>query len=172
MLTMWLNQPHLSPHYMQGPITRSEVDDKFLPRTQDGSAVRCLVAETEGTPFGYLQWYFNRSFPDDSAAAAGETDGVSVDYYIGHPDFLGRGLGVAMLTACRHSLHALLRQPDRRLFIQHSDGNLAARRCTEAAGFRLLKDFSRNGDRYLLYHASPIEAGAPPDNSSIRRRLS
>lgn len=159
LLAAWLNAPHLFPYYMQEPIARDEAVAKFLPRTRSDHPVKCLIAEVDGAAFGYLQWYLNRSFPEDSAAAAGEANGVSVDYYIGDAAFLGRGLGATMLAACRRDLDSL-EHPDRRIFIQHDDRNQSARRCTEAAGFKRLRGFMRKDVPHSLYKASPIRETA------------
>ncbi|MBX3578901.1 MAG: GNAT family N-acetyltransferase [Rhizobiaceae bacterium] len=156
LLSAWLNAPHLRPFYMQEPIAPDEVVAKFLPRIGGRHRVRCIVAECGGRPFGYLQWYYNRSYPADSAAAAGEPDGVSIDYYIGDPGFLGQGLGSEMLLACRSDLDTRLAGRHRLIFIQHDDRNEAARRCTESAGFQQVRGFRSGARDCTLYRADPL----------------
>ena len=79
----WLNAPHLFPHYMQEPISLEGVDRKFQPRIGGDHYCHPLIASCADVPFGYLQWYLNRSVPEYGVGTIGEIDGVSCDYFIG-----------------------------------------------------------------------------------------
>ena len=102
LLLIWLNEPHLYPFYQREPVTAEQVEEKYGPRLSGDHPTNCMFAEVDGTPFGYVQWYLNRAYPDYGVATLGEPDGVSFDYYIGSREHLGRLLGSGMLVAAVH----------------------------------------------------------------------
>ena len=151
ILHQWLNQSHLYPFYMQEPISPESVSRKFSPRVGKSGKVRSIIATADGRPFGYMQWYFNRAFPDYGAATIGRNEGVSIDYFIGDTNFLGQGLGSKMLNALVLQTYPTLDMQDRSFHIGHDDRNLVAIRCTERAGFAAEKTFFENERRSTLY---------------------
>ncbi len=155
MLHGWLNAGHLYPFYTSGPVARSEVEDEFSPRLGSGHAVRGLIAETDGEPFGYIQWYLNAAYPTYGAAMAGHTNGVSFDYFIGSAAHLGKGLGTAMLRATVAHVAPHVSAPDRRFYVWHDDRNIAAIRCTTSAGFQQCAELEANGQAGWLYTRGP-----------------
>ncbi len=151
LLFGWLNKPHLRPFYMRDAISREEVRKKFTPRTNDNSLVKCVIALEDDQPFGYMQWYQNRSFPDCGAAVIGRTMGVSIDYFIGDNRLLGRGLGSRMLKALTTQTATQLPSQDRSFHIGHDNRNLTAIRCTTGAGFLASGEFLEKEKPHTLY---------------------
>ena len=94
-----LNEPHLRPFYMREVVSLEYVSQKYRPRVGKDHNTKCVIATQNDQPFGYMQWYVNRSYPKYGAAIIGRTDGVSIDYFIGDKFFLGRRLGSEMLRA-------------------------------------------------------------------------
>ena len=107
-----MNEPHLRPFYMHREISLDEVAAKFNPRLSPDHPTNCVIASDSGRAFGYMQWYLIRSFPE-WAELIDRGAGVSIDYYIRDPDFLGRGLGSRMLMALVHHTTDLLGAGDR-----------------------------------------------------------
>lgn len=131
----WRNAAHLFPHYSRVATTRAEIHDDYLPSIRGEKPTHGVIASAGGTVFGYMQWYLNCSYPDYGLGALGREAGVSIDYFIGEPGFVGRGLGQAMLRALCVDLGARLAGADRVVFIGHAPENARAIRCTLAAGF-------------------------------------
>ncbi len=98
-----------------------------------------------------MQWYLNRSFPDYGAATIDVGQGVSIDYYIGEPAYLGRGLGSKMLSVLVEQAKPVLDQPDRLFCIGHANENLRTIRCSKRAGFVELKSFEEKGIASTLF---------------------
>ena len=150
-LHSWLNEPHLFPFYMQDSYSQEDVVGKFRPRLESDHPCHSLIAETETGAFGYIQWYLNRSFPDYGIALLDEPLGVSIDYFIGSPGHLGRGLGPAMLEALVDQVTPNLAPQDRRFHIGHDIRNERAIACTRRARFQATKDFVEQGLKHRLY---------------------
>jgi RimJ/RimL family protein N-acetyltransferase len=135
MLHRWLAEPHLRPFYMRQDIDLAECDAKFRPRCAPGHPTKVLIGMIDNEPFGYCQWYLNRSYAD-WATTIGTFEGVSIDYFIGVPDKLRHGLAAPMLHALVERAAAELANEDRLFWITHDDRNHIAKRATIVAGFR------------------------------------
>ena len=151
LLAHWLSEPHMFPFYMQDPMSLDEVRAKFRPRLGTSSGIECLVALNDGVPFGYVQWYANRRDPTYGAAKLGFTDGISIDYFIGDPGSLGKGLGSAMLDAFAQSVAQRLPAADKAIHVQHADANVLAVACAKRAGFVALMPYVEKGLAGTLY---------------------
>jgi aminoglycoside 6'-N-acetyltransferase len=144
MMTGWLAQPHVKAFYQPKPISLDEVAARYGPRLADDWPTRCHIALSEGRPFAYLQCYRNADWPDWEREM-GVTGGLSIDLYIGEPEFVGRGYGRAMLAGYVRDV-AFARFPDARLcYIAHAVTNAPAIACSEAVGFRYLSAFDEDG---------------------------
>jgi hypothetical protein len=136
---------------MREPMTLDAVTRKFRPRIDGDHPCHSMIAETLNVPFGYAQWYLNRDFPDYGAAMIGKTLGVSIDYFIGNADYLGRGLGTNMLVALVSRVAPGLQDADRIFHIGHDNTNKKAIRCTTRAGFSACESFIENAVPSRLY---------------------
>ncbi len=150
LLFVWLNEPHLVPFYQREPVTAEQVEQKYRPRLRHDHPTNCLIAETGGTPFGYVQWYLNRAYPDYGVATLGEPEGVSFDYYIGSRDHLGRQLGSDMLVAAVQLVKPQVVAYDRLFFIGHRADNDRAIRCSNRAHFAVRKSYIEDGREHVL----------------------
>ena len=150
-LHLWLNLEHLFPFYMQEPISTQEVLTKFRPRVGGRHRTKCLFACIDSIPFGYVQWYLNRAYPDYGAAVLGREFGFSIDYFIGEPDYLGKALGAPMLKLLVEHTFPLVNESDRIACIAHDDLNYRAIRCTKRAGFKEDGRFIDKGKSSTIY---------------------
>lgn len=151
LLHKWLNQPHLYPFYSQGPSTLEQVTKRYAYRVSQEDPTRCLIAELRGVPFGYLQHYLNSSFPEYASDIIQEEIGVSFDYYIGEPSFLGEQLGAAMLKAAVECISPHISYENRFFCVGHRPENTSAIRCSKSAGFRYRRNFIEDGLEHELY---------------------
>ena len=92
-----------------------------------------------------------RDFPDYGAAIIRKSFGVSIDYFIGNVDYLGRRLGSKMLRALVSDVAPLLEADDRVFYIGHDDNNERAVRCTTLAGFAGSESFGDGSAKCTLY---------------------
>jgi len=130
----------------------------------------CLIAETKGGPFGYLQWYLNRSYPSHGVDLIAEPKGVSLDYFIGDPACLGRQLGSAMLSAALGPVAGTLAPDDRLFFVLHHAQNHSAIRCSELAGFSFRKRvWDHEEEHHLLMNNNHFQTTDPAHVSSSER---
>jgi aminoglycoside 6'-N-acetyltransferase len=150
MLHAWFAEPHLRPFYMRSDMTTDDVDVKFRPRCEPGHPTKVLIALIGGKPYGYCQWYLNRSYPDWATTIA-TADSVSIDYFIGDPKYLGQGLAAPMLGLLLENAAPAICTEDRDFFITHDNDNLIAQRATLAAGFVPVRALVNIGKPSTLY---------------------
>jgi aminoglycoside 6'-N-acetyltransferase len=150
LMTGWLAQPHVRAFFQKTPTTLDEVTAKYGPRVRGEAPTRCHLALSAGRPFGYLQCYRNLDWPDWAAEIEVE-GGLSIDLYIGAPDFVGSGHGRAMLAAYVRDVAFPLYPGEMRCFIAHAHDNAAALACSRSVGFRDVGSFVEDGiDMRLL----------------------
>jgi aminoglycoside 6'-N-acetyltransferase len=152
-LTAWLMQPHVRKFYQPLPITLDEVTAEYGPMVGNTTPTICHIAVSGGAPFAYLQSYRNLAYPE-WAALLGVQDGISVDLFIGDPAFLHRGFGRAVLAEYLAQV-ALRYFAETRAYIVHAIANTTALRCSQAAGFRPLREFMEEGVPTLLLVRDP-----------------
>ncbi|MEM7239079.1 MAG: GNAT family N-acetyltransferase, partial [Pseudomonadota bacterium] len=147
LLTRWMQARHLRPFYVRPDEVVSErrVTAKYTPRLGGSSTVSGMIASHGGHPFGYLQWYLNRDVAEYGRDVIGQSRGVSIDYFIGDPAMLGRGLGAAMLDALVLDLAPRLAPADRVFHLGHDVENGRAIACSGRAGFRHAAQFVEDG---------------------------
>jgi aminoglycoside 6'-N-acetyltransferase len=144
LLCDWLNAPHMRAFYQKTPISRAEVEAKFGPRIRGDVPTHDHIALLNGRPLGKLQCYRNVDHPS-YAYEIGLKEGISIDYFIGDPASLRRGLGRAMLRDYIDQIAFPLHGDETRCFICHDIENAPARACSRATGFRPLRDVLEAG---------------------------
>lgn len=153
MLTRWKSAPHLRPFYVKPDetITAESVHRQYEPRLRGQEPTHSVIAASGGRPFGYLQWYLNRSCPDYGIAIIGRPEGVSIDYFIGEAWALGKGWGAAMLRALVGHVAPQLAPDDRVFHVGHDVENSRAIACSKRAGFRETRRFVEAGRNCVLF---------------------
>nr|WP_237350473.1 MULTISPECIES: GNAT family N-acetyltransferase [Rhizobium] len=136
-------------HYQKTPITIEEVQRKYSERLSPSHPTHCHIACYNGEPFGKLQCYLLRDYPE-FASEIGEHDGVAVDLFIGDVQFIGRGLGKAMLRSYVLNVVPSLFPQDCKCFICHAKENKIANRGSLSAGFLPYRDVIEGGVESLL----------------------
>jgi aminoglycoside 6'-N-acetyltransferase len=131
----WLSLPHVARWYLAGSSVEEEVDD--LRRSVAGEqAVHAHVLMEDGTPVGWCQWYLCHDTPAWAADIGAGPGDVGVDYAIGEPAAVGRGVGTQMvanlvgLVRSERPACAVMADPDER--------NVASRRVLEKNGFEFV----------------------------------
>src|SRR5579871_6740726 len=125
-LAAWLMEPHVRAFYQPAPITLAEVTAEYAPMVGNAMPTICHIALYGGTPFAYVQSYRNLDYPE-WAELIEVGDGISVDFFIGDPAFLHRGMGRALLAAYLRD-EAFPHFAETRAYIAHAVANATALR--------------------------------------------
>jgi RimJ/RimL family protein N-acetyltransferase len=136
LVARWLAAPHVARWFLAGSSLEGELDE--LRRSLSGAQlVEVLMVLDGGVPVGWCQCYpcgIDPQWADEMGAAP---DDVGIDYAIGSPEHVGRGVGTALVAALvarvrsARPVCALTADPDAR--------NVASRRVLEKNGFELVR---------------------------------
>jgi aminoglycoside 6'-N-acetyltransferase len=102
LLGTWLGAPHVRDWWNHDPSL--DAIERDFGGTIDGAEPgEDWIAELDGRPIGLLQYSRFSDYPDytdEMAPVYPVDDGMaSIDYLVGDPDMVGRGLGSAMISA-------------------------------------------------------------------------
>ena len=134
-VTRWRQSEHVRRWWIgEGEPTAERVEAAYAPGIDGLTPTRMWVAEVNGRSVGFLQDYRVGDYPD-YALLAPDPDAIGVDYAIGEPAWVGRGLGVRVLWAWM--LRAHHRFPQSTAFFAAPDHrNAMSLRVLAKAGFR------------------------------------
>lgn len=109
------------------------VTEKYGPDIDGTTPTRMWVVEVNGRSVGFVQDYRLRDYPE-FALLTPDPEAVGVDYAIGEPAWVGKGIGVRMLWAWAQS--ARRRFPDVSAYFAAPDHrNASSLRALDKAGF-------------------------------------
>lgn len=130
----WRAEPHVLAWFTEdGSPDLASVTATYGPRIDGTSPVRMWVAEANGRSIGFVQDYRLRDVPG-FALLAPDPDAIGVDYAIGEPQWVGRGLGPRILWAWIQ--HARRRFPGAAAYFAAPDHrNVSSLRVLDKAGF-------------------------------------
>jgi Acetyltransferases, including N-acetylases of ribosomal proteins len=100
LIHAWFNEPHVQEFYSLRSWTENEVLDKLLPMIKRKKPLYGYLALMSGVPVGYLQYCAVKDFPwpkqdfDPSIV----NRGAGVDFFIGDPTLIGKGLGPKIMA--------------------------------------------------------------------------
>jgi aminoglycoside 6'-N-acetyltransferase len=149
ILAAWLAEPHVRRFYQKTPVTLEEIAQEYGPSVRREEPSVCYLASIAGTPFAYLQCYRNADYRE-WADLIGVDGGISVDLFIGDSTYLCKGFGRAALRGYLQRVAFPYYNRETLAYIAHEQGNTAALRCSQAAGFRPLRVFLEDGVEMLL----------------------
>ena len=100
LLATWLEQPHVA-RWWHHETTPEAVERDFGPAVDGAEPSEELVVELDGRAVGLVQWYRFDAYPEyvsEIAAVVEVPEGAtSIDYLLGEPDVVGRGVGRSMI---------------------------------------------------------------------------
>ena len=94
----WLHEPHFATWFLQDTTIAQELADNLSAIRGDDPAV-VLIAEFDGQPIGWCQWYLWSDYPLEAAQYEALPGEVGIDYGIGDPSVVGRGVGSQLIAA-------------------------------------------------------------------------
>ena len=127
MVRQWLERQHVTEWwgdvYKQFELVREDLEIEAMEQ---------FIVATDRRPFGYLQCYNPRVWPDNGLGT--HPDGTrGIDQFIGEPDMIGRGHGSAFIRAF---VENLLAAGAPRVLTDPDPANVRAVRAYEKAGFQ------------------------------------
>ena len=133
-LVRWRGAEHVRRWWhAEGDPTPESVAEQYGPRIDGMSPTRMWVAEVNGRSVGFVQDYRIAEHPD-FALVCPEPDAVGLDYAIGDPAWVGRGLGARVVWVWAR--RAERRFPDVTTYFAAPDHrNEASLRMLDKAGF-------------------------------------
>lgn len=136
-LEAWLAQPHVARWWTQDTTLEAELA-QYRERVKGAGdlTTTMLTVLRNDMPIGWCQWYRWADNPDESAAMAAFDHEVGIDYAIGDPSSVNRGVGTELIAA----LIAEVRRahPGCGLLVAPEAANTASRRVLEKNGFELV----------------------------------
>lgn len=137
LVQRWMHEPHVARWYVAGSTAEAELDD-VRDSLHGEQPVEMLIAEEDGHPVGWCQWYRCSDDPDwavDVGAAPGD---AGIDYAIGDRRAVGRGIGTSIVRLLVAHVHRRL--PGAAIFADPEAANMASRRVLEKNGFALVAE--------------------------------
>jgi len=134
LMERWLYAPHVAKWYNDPDQWLNELRE----RRGEFSFLTHFIAEFEGVPFGFCQYYDcfyaqqHEVWNDQRQVGDGQGEIFSIDYLIGEPDYLHRGFGKEMIAR----MLVMLRNAGAKTVIAEPEkANAASNRSLEANGF-------------------------------------
>ncbi|HZD66673.1 MAG TPA: GNAT family N-acetyltransferase [Acidimicrobiales bacterium] len=135
LVTEWLDRPHVARWYLAGSSVGRETAELRESIVGTGAVHALIVAEMD-RPVGWCQWYRCGDDPEWAFEVGAEPGDVGIDYAIGEPHRIGRGVGTALVAGV---VRIIRRQRPSVGVVATPDGrNIASRRVLEKNGFQLL----------------------------------
>jgi aminoglycoside 6'-N-acetyltransferase len=150
----WLGRPHVARWWTEDPQQELAGYRRCISGAEPTVA---LVVMVDGRrPVGWCQWYRWADYPESAQYGAGERD-IGIDYAIGEPEQVGRGVGTAMVAVLLAAIRQ--RHPDAAALVAIDPANAASRRVLEKNGFALAElraIESEPEDVSALYRRDPV----------------
>jgi RimJ/RimL family protein N-acetyltransferase len=137
LVRLWLGEPHVARWYLSASTLEQELEDLRQSVVGDQPTSALIVVESE-REIGWCQWYRCADYPEHAAGVGARPEDIGIDYAIGDPGSVGRGLGTALIAALVQ--HVRRRHPGCGVIADPEVGNTASRRILEKNGFVLLDE--------------------------------
>jgi aminoglycoside 6'-N-acetyltransferase len=156
-LHAWLHKPHVREFYHKKPVPGwAEFLAEYRQRLDAGWATKCFLIYAGTVALGYIQAYKVADYPD-YAVLIQEQRGISLDLFIGEPEYVGKGWGRLMLLKFMHEVAFPLFEGEEVCWIYHEPANDRALGASRAVGFKHVRYFTEEGDEKELLSVSRSE---------------
>ena len=159
LVERWLGEPHVARWYLAGSSLEQELAD-VRASVEGAQAVQVLAVLEDGEAVGWCQWYRCADDPEWAAEVGAAPGDVGVDYAIGEPTAVGRGIGTELVAALVRLVRGA--SPGCGVVSDPEAGNVASRRVLEKNGFELLAirslDSEPTDDPMAIYRLAAVPA--------------
>jgi aminoglycoside 6'-N-acetyltransferase len=131
----WLRQPHVVRWWPPEMTPEAEIE-KYLRRIVGEQPATMLMVIDDGRPIGWCQWYRWVDFPAEAEATGAEPGEVGIDYAVGDPSAVGRGVGTELIRVLLDTIYKTMGRVGVR--VAPEAANKASRRVLERNGFELV----------------------------------
>lgn len=170
LLRQWLSQPHVA-RWWNHDTAAEAVERDFGPAARGEEPSEDLLALLDGVPFGLVQCARLADYPDTlaplSAIAPVPQGAATIDYLIGSPELVGRGLGTRMIRSALERIWG--ERPDiPAVLVAVAAANTASWRALEKSGMRrvgsgdLVPDNPVDGPLHHVYQIDRPPTAASP----------
>jgi RimJ/RimL family protein N-acetyltransferase len=133
----WLRLPHVARWWTPDTTAEEEIAryrQRISPQARPATIM--LMVTQDGASIGWCQWYRWADYPA-AAAAMGARDGeAGIDYAIGDPAWVGRGVGTGLIAALVTEIRR--HHPGAGILVDPDAANTPSRRVLEKNGFELV----------------------------------
>jgi aminoglycoside 6'-N-acetyltransferase len=137
LVATWLAEQHVQ-RWWRDSSAPLKVEEKYLPRIAGVEPTEMFVILHDDEPIGFIQRYLMRHHPDwaRSLAPSGLVfdEAAGIDYAIGRPEMVGRGIGSAVVAAFSQALLEAF-QDVTDIVVTPQAANAASCRVLEKAGY-------------------------------------
>ena len=128
----WLAQPHVA-RWWRDPSDIEAVTEKYMPGIEQQTSTEVFIIELDGDAVGLIQRYRHRDH-EDWDRAIGIPDAAGIDYLVGEPDVVGRGVGTDAIRRFAGDTLSAYEDVDC-VVAAPQQANVASWRALEKAGF-------------------------------------
>jgi RimJ/RimL family protein N-acetyltransferase len=140
----WLREPHIARWWLPGTTAEAELEElrARIGGHSDQATTTLLILESRGrvneaaAPIGWCQWYPYDAYPAEASAIGADPGDCGIDYALGEPAALGRGLGTQLIAAL--VVEVRRHRPGCGIVVDPDASNAASRRVLELNGFSLV----------------------------------
>jgi aminoglycoside 6'-N-acetyltransferase len=140
----WLREPHVARWWLEGSTAEAELDELRARLTGRGDQTTrmLLILERQGpddlnaSPIGWCQWYPYDAYPIEAEAIGAHLGDCGIDYALGEPTAIRRGLGTQLIAAL--VVEVRRHHPGCGIVVDPDASNSASRRVLERNGFSLV----------------------------------
>ena len=167
-IAAWLGLPHVARWWTAGTTAEAELAE-YRQRVSDGAdpATVMLMVLRDDVPVGWCQWYRWADYPAEAAEMGARDGEAGIDYAIGDPACIGRGLGTELIAALVAEVRR--QHPGAGIMADPDAANTASRRVLEKNGFGLVAVrpvATEPGDAPMAIYRLP---GQPPETRIVLR---
>ena len=140
----WLNEKHVREFFQPEEINLEQVISKYQPRLDENHPVKMHMALLDDDTFAYLQSYRVIDFPEHSKTIE-EVHGFAVDFFIGEPLNINRGLGSQMINSYVSFMAMKVFLDEKVCFASTRKDNFKSIHACKNAGFKEVRSVIEDG---------------------------
>jgi len=93
----WLARPHVARWWLRDTTADEQLSVYRSRVAGEDTRTTMLMVHEHDVPIGWCQWYRWADYPAARAAVHAQPGEAGIDYAIGEPDRIGRGLGTELV---------------------------------------------------------------------------